>query len=63
LDWPKLTCKIDDLCYETLITLYKTNKNKLWKQIPNQPSVKGWKWKKNKKGQKHYPSQPVKPSS
>jgi hypothetical protein len=35
-----LTHQICDLDYKTMITQYKTNQNKLWYMIINQPSVK-----------------------
>jgi hypothetical protein len=45
-----LTLQIHDPDYETMITPYKENKNKLWNLILHQLNVKEWDWKKlNKK--------------
>ena len=38
----ELTFQIHDLGYETLITSYKANKNKLWSSIPNKSIVEWW---------------------
>jgi hypothetical protein len=45
----RLTHKIHDPGYETGITPYKSNQNKLWSSIPSKSNIEGWSWNKFKK--------------